>query len=71
MDTLFAPSTSLISILVTVLTGILAAYVLLRMLLNLTQDVKEPPAIGSTIPFISPAIDLWRKGSNYWKGPQR
>ncbi|KUI67723.1 Cholesterol 7-alpha-monooxygenase [Cytospora mali] len=70
MDTLFASSNSMISILATVFTGILAAYVLLRTLLNLTQDVKEPPAIGSAIPFISPAIDLWRKGSNYWKGPQ-
>ena len=51
-------------------TGIFATYLLLRALLFLTQDAKEPPTIENSIPFFSPMIQLWRKGSSYWNGPQ-
>lgn len=61
----------MISALAAISTGIFATYMLLRALLVLTQDAKEPTPIGTLIPFISPIIDLWRGGSSFWTGAQR
>ncbi|POS75528.1 hypothetical protein DHEL01_v206074 [Diaporthe helianthi] len=60
----------MIPILTAIFTGIFATYMLLRALLVLTQDAKEPRPIGTSVPFISPIIDLWRGGSGFWTGPQ-
>ncbi|GAB1315684.1 hypothetical protein MFIFM68171_05894 [Madurella fahalii] len=38
--------------------GLLAAYTFLRALLRLTQDAKEPQALATSIPFISPLLGL-------------
>lgn len=46
------------SILALVLGSVGAAYVFLSALLHFTQDSKEPPAIETTIPFISPLLGL-------------
>lgn len=61
----------MISFVAVISTGIFALYLLLRAILVLTQDAKEPTPIGTSIPFISPIIDLWQGGAKYWTGPQR
>ncbi|KAK3291993.1 cytochrome P450 [Chaetomium fimeti] len=48
-----------------VLGGLAATYVFLRVLLNLTQDAKEPPAILTDIPFIEPLIGMIREKSRF------
>jgi hypothetical protein len=42
------------STLTLVLGSVAATYVFLTALLHLTQDSKEPPAIETSIPFLSP-----------------
>jgi hypothetical protein len=42
------------SMLTLVLGSVAATYVFLSALLRLTQDSKEPPAIETSIPFLSP-----------------
>ncbi|KAK2605419.1 hypothetical protein N8I77_008256 [Diaporthe amygdali] len=39
-------------------------------LLRFTQSESEPLAVETLIPFISPAISMWRRSPNYWNGPQ-
>lgn len=46
--------------------GIICTYVFLRVLLHFTQDAREPPAIESGIPFISPIIGMIRQKSGYY-----
>jgi hypothetical protein len=46
------------STLALVLGFVAAAYVFLSALLRFTQDSKEPPAIETSIPFISPLLGL-------------
>lgn len=40
------------------LGSLAAAYVFLSALLHFTQDAKEPPAVETTIPFVSPLLGL-------------
>ncbi|EAQ82875.1 hypothetical protein CHGG_11051 [Chaetomium globosum CBS 148.51] len=47
------------------LAGLAATYVFLRVLLNLTQDAKEPPAILTGIPFVEPLIGMIREKSRF------
>ena len=42
-----------------------ATYLFLRFLLEFTQDAKEPPAILTGIPFLSPLISMIREKSNF------
>ncbi|ROW08456.1 hypothetical protein VMCG_03180 [Cytospora schulzeri] len=58
------------SIFVIALSGLLSTYMFLRALMHFTQDANEPLAIDTSIPFISPIISMWRKGSKYWDGMQ-
>jgi hypothetical protein len=46
------------STLALVLGSVTAAYVFFSALLRVTQDSKEPPAIETSIPFISPLLGL-------------
>ena len=46
---------------IAIVVGTLAAtYVFLRILLHVTQDAREPPAILTEIPFVSPIIGMLR-----------
>lgn len=38
--------------------SLIAAYVLLYALLHFTQDAREPPAVETSIPFISPLFGI-------------
>ncbi|KAK4038606.1 cholesterol 7-alpha-monooxygenase [Parachaetomium inaequale] len=49
-----------------VLGGIAVTYLFLRVLLNLTQDAKEPPAILTGIPFIEPLVGMIREKSRFY-----
>ncbi|KAL2163564.1 hypothetical protein VTH06DRAFT_5622 [Thermothelomyces fergusii] len=55
-----APTVSL------VLGGLAATYVFLRVLLNLTQDAREPPAILTDIPFVQPLIGMIREKASLY-----
>ncbi|KAI0380529.1 cytochrome P450 [Hypomontagnella monticulosa] len=48
------------------LGGLAATYLFLRFLLYLTQDPREPPAIVTRIPFISPLIGMITQKSSYY-----
>jgi hypothetical protein len=50
-----------------ILMGVLGTYVVLWAVLRLTQDAKEPRAIDTLVPFISPGINMIMKGSTYFK----
>lgn len=54
------------SLLTTALGGLVATYFFLRFLLHLTQDAKEPPAIVTGIPFVSPLIGMAREKSGFY-----
>jgi hypothetical protein len=43
---------------VLVLCFLAATYVFFSFLLRLTQDAKEPPALGTSIPFVSPILGM-------------
>ncbi|GAB1317669.1 hypothetical protein MFIFM68171_07879 [Madurella fahalii] len=45
--------------------GLTATYLFLRLLLSLTQDAREPPAILTDIPFIQPLIGMIREKSRF------
>ncbi|KAI5917892.1 cytochrome P450 [Camillea tinctor] len=46
--------------------GVVAAtYVFLHALLRLTQDTKEPPSLGNTIPFVTPMLNMASKGVRF------
>lgn len=46
--------------------GIVGVYVVLRFLLHFTQHAKEPPAIETGIPFLTPMIGMIREKSKYY-----
>ncbi|KAI0204654.1 cytochrome P450 [Astrocystis sublimbata] len=50
----------------TALGAIVATYVFLQMLLRLTQDSREPPAMGIAIPFLSPILGMMKRNSRYY-----
>jgi hypothetical protein len=43
-----------------------AAYAFLQCLLKYTQDAREPPALATSIPFISPIIGMMRKKTKFY-----
>ena len=46
--------------------GVIAStYLFLRLLLRLTQDAKEPPAILTALPFVSPLLGMVREKSRF------
>ncbi|KAI1384279.1 cytochrome P450 [Hypoxylon trugodes] len=49
------------SILVLIVGGVAVTYIFLLSLLHFTQDAREPPSIGNTIPFLTP---MWKMISN-------
>ncbi|KAJ4392035.1 hypothetical protein N0V93_005656 [Gnomoniopsis smithogilvyi] len=55
-----------IAILTLVCGGIVCAYVFHRFLLQFTQHAKEPPAIETGIPFITPLVGMIREKSKYY-----
>jgi hypothetical protein len=48
-------------ILVLYISGVIALYIFLRCLLAFTHDAKEPVALATEIPFLSPLIGMRRK----------
>jgi hypothetical protein len=48
------------------LVAVLAAYIFAWVILKATQDSREPPTIDSSIPFLSPLINLIAKGPRYF-----
>jgi hypothetical protein len=52
------PSTS--TIIAVVGVALAAIYIALQLHLRATQDSREPPALETTIPYITPAIGLSR-----------
>lgn len=46
-------------------SGLLATYVFLRFLLAFTHDPKEPPALATEIPFLSPLLGMRKKKKFY------
>ncbi|KAI1329975.1 hypothetical protein F5Y16DRAFT_61380 [Xylariaceae sp. FL0255] len=56
----------MLSLLVKVFGAAVATYIVLQALLHLTQDDKEPPVMGTFIPFISPILGMKRRNSRYY-----
>ena len=54
------------SITTLVLGALAATYVFLRVVLRLTQDAREPPAILTGLPFISPVIRMGREKQKFY-----
>lgn len=54
------------STLVVAVAGATTVYVLLRALLRLTQDSREPPVVETTIPFISPILGMGSKKGEFY-----
>jgi len=52
--------------LVVALAGAVTAYLLLRALVRLTQDSREPPMVETTVPFISPILGMGSKKADYY-----
>ncbi|KAL4935586.1 hypothetical protein BDV06DRAFT_234188 [Aspergillus oleicola] len=46
---------------------LLVALVLLRILLDFTQDSQEPPSVDLAIPFVTPILRMGRAGFDYYK----
>ncbi|KAM7197953.1 Cytochrome P450 [Naviculisporaceae sp. PSN 640] len=46
--------------------GALTAYLLLRALLYVTQDKREPPMVEATIPFVSPILGMGSKKAAFY-----
>lgn len=53
------------SIAVVTLGGVTAAYLFLRLILYLTQDAREPPAILTGVPFFGPLVGMIREKSDF------
>lgn len=53
------------STVVAVLAGIPALLVFLRVLLNVTQDPKEPPTLKTSVPFLEPVYHMIREKSSF------
>ncbi|KAI0806442.1 cytochrome P450 [Xylaria sp. FL0064] len=47
--------------------GGLVLYAFLRVLLHITQDAREPQAIDTLVPFMSPIMNMIMRGSTYFK----
>ncbi|KAI0145447.1 cytochrome P450 [Xylariaceae sp. FL1272] len=45
---------------------VFSTYVLLYALLRSTQDASEPPAMATTIPFVSPILGMKKRNSSYY-----
>lgn len=41
-------------------------YLSLHLILQITQDKREPPAIATSIPFLSPILGMSRKKSKFY-----
>lgn len=52
--------------LVVALAGAVTVYLLLRALVRLTQDSREPPMVETTIPFITPILGMGSKKADYY-----
>lgn len=48
-----------------VFEGFAVCYLFLRLILYLTQDVREPPAILTSVPFFGPLVGMFREKSNF------
>lgn len=48
-----------------VISGLAVTYVFLRFLLAFTHNAKEPPALATEIPFLSPIVGMRKKGKFY------
>lgn len=53
------------SIAVLALGGFTAVYVFLRLILHLTQDAREPPAVLTSVPFLGPMVGAIREKSGF------
>lgn len=51
---------------VTALGGIAATYIFLLALLRFTQDSKEPQAVLTTVPFVSPILGMVRWSKDFY-----
>lgn len=49
------------ALLVLYVSGAIAVYIFLRCLLAFTQDAKEPVALATDVPFLSPLIGMRKK----------
>lgn len=47
------------------LGGFAASYLFLRLILYLTQDAREPPAILTSVPFFGPLVGMIREKSSF------
>ncbi|OTB18120.1 hypothetical protein K445DRAFT_314939 [Daldinia sp. EC12] len=56
----------MLPVLTIALSGVVATYFFLLFLLHLTQDAKEPPAIETGIPFLSPLFGMFREKSRFY-----
>ncbi|KAI5861023.1 cytochrome P450 [Durotheca rogersii] len=56
----------MIAALATLLVGLSTVYFFSRALLHFTQDAREPPAVHTSVPFVSPLIGLGREGLKFW-----
>jgi hypothetical protein len=57
---------SISTVLAAAFTIAAVTYGTLHVLLNATQDAKEPPVVPALIPFVSPMVGLSKKKSKYY-----
>lgn len=53
------------SVAATAIGGFTAIYLFFRLILYLTQDAREPPAILTGVPFFGPLVGMIREKSNF------
>lgn len=53
------------SVVTIVVGGFTAVYLFLRLILYLTQDEEEPPAILTSVPFFGPLVGMIQEKSNF------
>ncbi|KAK8075550.1 hypothetical protein PG997_010213 [Apiospora hydei] len=56
----------MLSLIATLLAGLIAVHFILHMLLHSTQDAQEPPLVDTEVPFLSALVHIGWQGLRYW-----
>lgn len=63
---MFAMEATVSGAVVVAAAAAMVLYLSLHLVLNITQDKREPPAIATSIPFLSPILGMSRKKSKFY-----
>ena len=63
---MFAMEATVSGVVVVAAAAAMVLYLSLHLVLNITQDKREPPAIATSIPFLSPILGMSCKKSKFY-----